>query len=83
MSKDDSTEQLLTVIEQSGFRIVSMQAVIDALAVMEDHLMRVTGVEQAELAMILDRLELLVGKDEAMKMDLDEIADWIRAFKGH
>jgi hypothetical protein len=83
MTEDDSTAQLLTVIEQSGFRIVSMQAVIDALAVMEDHLMRVTGVEQAESALLLDRLELLVGKDEAMKMDLDEIADWIRAFKGH
>ena len=83
MTEDDSTAQLLTVIEQSGFRIVSMQAVIDALAVMEDHLMRVTGVGQADLTLILDRLELLVGKDEAMKMDLDEIADWIRAFKGH
>ena len=83
MIKDDSTEQLLTVIEQSGFRIVSMQAVIDALAVMEDHLRKVTGISQVELDQLLDRLEVLVGKDEAMKMDLDEIADWIRAFKGH
>lgn len=81
MTEEDSTEQLLTVIEQSGFKIVSMQAVIDALAGMEDHLRKVTGISQVELDQLLDRLEVLVGKDEAMKMDLDEIANWIRTFK--
>ena len=59
-----------------------MQAVIDALAIMEDYLMKVTGVRQVELDQLLDRLEVLVGKNEAMKMDLDEIANWIRTFKG-
>ncbi len=81
MTEDDSTAQLLRVIEQSGFKIISMQAVIDALAVMEDYLKKSTGVDQDELNAILDRLEALVGKDEAMRMDLDEIVNWIKTFQ--
>lgn len=81
MKDYDENDPLLAIISQSGFKIVSMQAVIDALSVMEKFLMDATGTDQKELDLLLDKLETLVGKEEAMKMDLDEIVNWIKTFQ--
>lgn len=64
----------------SGFKVIPLQSIIDALAEMEARMREETGLDQDALEDALDRLEDLVGTDEAMTMDLDEIISWIKAF---
>ena len=72
---------LAEILEASGFQIVPLQTVVDALAAMEEYLRTQTGVTQGELEEYLKRLEELIGKQEAFKLELDEIVSWIRAFQ--
>lgn len=74
-------DQLLMFITESGFRVVPVQAIIDALAQMESYIKEETGVSQEQLDHILERVENLVGKEEAMNMEVEEIIGWVNAFK--
>lgn len=83
---DPSTEpedQLIMFITESGFKLISMQTIIDALAAMEEYIMDEAGVEHEELEQYLDRIENLVGREEAMTMDVDDVVSWIKAVRGH
>lgn len=74
-------DQILMFITESGFKVVPFQAIIDALAQMEDYIKLETGLDQKELDFYLDKLENLVGKEEAMSMEVDDIIKWIKAFR--
>ena len=74
-------DPLLLFITQSGFNVVSVQAVIDALAEMEEYIMEQTGLNHEELEIYMKRIEELLGKEEAMHLQLDEIVGWVRAMK--
>ncbi len=76
----DDTD-LADFLEASGFKIVPIQAVIDALAEMERYLKEQAGISQEELEALLVQIETLVGREEAMRLELDEILGWIRAIK--
>lgn len=75
---DDALVKMLTA---SGFRITPIQTIIDALASMEEYLRDQTGMEQDELEQCLNKIESLVGREEALSLELDEIVSWIRAFQ--
>jgi hypothetical protein len=79
--KPEEEDVLIQILSDSGFRIVPLQTIIDALSEMETYLREQAGVSQEELEVLLQQVEDLVGKDEATKMDLDEILGWIRAVK--
>lgn len=84
MSEEESPEdQILMFITESGFSVVPIKAIIDALAEMEDHIKTATGLSQEELDDYLQKVEDLVGRDEAMHLELDEIISWIRAVRGY
>ena len=68
-------------ITESGFKVVPFQAIIDALAQMEDHIKVQTGIDQEELDFLLGKIENLVGKQEAMSMEVEDIIRWINVFK--
>jgi hypothetical protein len=72
---------LAEILEASGFQIVPLQTVVDALAAMEEYLRDQTGISQEELEEYLKRIEDLVGRQEAFRLELDEIVSWIRAFQ--
>jgi hypothetical protein len=76
-------DPLLLFITQSGFNVVPVQAVIDALAEMEAYIMDHTGLTQEELDIYMKKIEELLGKEEVMHLQLDEIVAWVKAIRGH
>lgn len=83
MSEEQEGEEdvLIEILTASGFHIVPLKTVIDALAEMESYIKEQVGISQEELEEYLKRIEELVGKEEALKLELDEIISWIRAFQ--
>jgi hypothetical protein len=78
MNPDETLEELL---EASGFVIVPVQTIIDALAAMEAYLREQTGLDQDELDAYLLQIEELLGHEETCGLELDEIVAWIRALQ--
>lgn len=74
-------DELVHIITESGFTIVPIQTIIDALAQMEQYLKDQAGITQEELESYLEKIEELVGREEAYKLELDEILSWIKAFQ--
>lgn len=72
---------LVTILTKSGFRIVPIQTVVDALSQMEEYIRDQTGLSQEELESYLEKIENLVGREEAFKMELDDIVAWIEAMR--
>lgn len=87
MTMDEETPEieendvLVEILSASGFHIVPLKTVIDALSEMEEHLKAEAGIDQEELEEYLKKIEELVGKEEALKLDLEDILSWIRAFQ--
>jgi hypothetical protein len=48
---------------------------------MESYMIGKTGLNRSELSFYLDKLKTLLGEEEAMKLHLDEIVSWIKAFR--
>lgn len=80
---NDSAEALVHIITESGFKVVPVQAVIDALAAMEQYICDEVGIDRSDLEPYVDKIEEIVGHDEALSMDLDEIVSWVKAVRGH
>ena len=85
MSQDSedfkANDEILMFITESGFKVVPFQAIIDALAQMEDYIKTQTGIDQEELDFLLGKIEDLVGKQEAMSMEVEDIIRWINVFR--
>ena len=80
LPEDDT---LVTILTKAGFKIVPLQAVVDALAQMEEYICDQTGLADEELDEYLDKIESIVGHEETFRMELDEIVGWIRAIRGY
>lgn len=74
-------DELVHLITESGFTIVPMQTIIDALASMEQYLREQSGISQEELEQYLQQIQDLIGVEESYKLELDEILSWIKAFQ--
>lgn len=81
-NEPEEDDALLEILSASGFSIVPLQAIVDAMAQMEEYLKEESGLDQDELEEVLHQIENLIGKEEALKLDLEEILGWIRALKG-
>lgn len=79
--EDSPDDELVHIITESGFTIVPIQTIIDALAQMEQYLKDEAGITQEELESYLEKIEQLVGREEAYRLELDEILSWIKAFQ--
>jgi hypothetical protein len=78
---EELEDRLVEILHESGFTVVPMQTVIDALAEMENYLKEQAGITQEELEVFLHKIENLIGKEESFKLDLDEILSWIKTFQ--
>lgn len=78
---DESIEGLSEVLKASGFQIIPVEDVINLLARMEEYVCERTDVSPEALYVYIDRLETLVGSDEASEMGLDEIVAWVNVLK--
>lgn len=76
-----SGETLEEILEASGFVIVPVQAIIDALAAMEAYLREQTGLCQEDLDARLHQIEELLGSEEARELELDDIVSWVKALR--
>lgn len=84
MSEEDNKfdkDELVHIITESGFTIVPIQTIIDALAEMEQYLKDEAEIDQEQLDTYLQKIEDLIGKEESYKLSLEEILSWIKAFK--
>ena len=80
MSDEDFGSNLARILEDSGFTVVPVQALIDALAQMEEYVKERTGVDQEELDRCMQRIDDLLGPD-TMNMELDEVVRWVNVLK--
>ena len=83
VEEPEDNEELVHLITKSGFTIVPLQTIIDALAEMEKYIQRETGLSEEKLEEYLKKVENIVGREEAMTLELDEIVSWIRAIRGY
>lgn len=74
-------DHIADMIEQSGFTILPADAIMDLLARMEIYVAEQAGVPTEDVDGYMDKIEELVGPEEAMYMDLDEIVAWVRVLK--
>ena len=74
-------DELVHLITESGFTIVPMKTIIDALSEMEQYLKDQAGISQEELEEYLQKIQNLIGLEESYKLELDEILSWIKAFQ--
>ena len=78
-SKEDSV--LKDAMQNSGFEGVPIKELYNILDKMESYMIGKTGLNRSELSFYLDKLKTLLGEEEAMKLHLDEIVSWIKAFR--
>ncbi len=82
LEDNNSAESLIEIITESGFKVVSVQTVIDALAAMEQYICDQVGIEHSELEPYIEKVQEIVGQEESLSMDLDEIVSWVKAIQG-
>jgi hypothetical protein len=71
---------LQDAMHNSGFSVVSINALHEALTKMEEYLMYHTGLNKQELSDNLVRLQNLVGEEESNELELEDIVKWLKAF---
>lgn len=74
-------DHISEMIEESGFTILPVDAIMNLLAQMELYVSEQAGVPVEDIDGYINQIEELVGSEEAMYMDLDEIVAWVRVFK--
>lgn len=72
---------LVEILTASGFHIIPLKTIIDALSEMEEYLKKEAEINQEELEDYLKKIEDLIGREEAFKLEVEEILNWIRAFQ--
>ena len=77
--KDD--DALTAYLEEERLALVPLDFLHDLMRLMEEHVMRETGVSKDDLGPIVDRLEELLGEDGMMDLSLEGIIDWVNTLK--
>ena len=77
-SDDDILERYL---QEEGLALVPLDFMRELMTLMEDFIVRETGVEREDLGPIIERLEELLGEDGMMGLSLEAIVDWVRTLK--
>jgi hypothetical protein len=75
---DDALEKYL---KDENLALVPLDFMRELMVLMEAHIMRVTDVDQDQLAEIIERLEDLLGEDGMMDLSMDGIIDWVNTLK--
>lgn len=84
MSTDPSKNEdsiLKDALVNSGFQSVPIKELYNTLDKMEQYMIQKTGVSKEDLDSYLEEVKNLVGEEESMKLHIDEIVSWIKAFR--
>lgn len=75
---DDILQQYL---EEEGLALVPLDFMHELMRLMEEFVMRETGVGKEELSDIIARLEELIGEEGMMDLSLESIVGWVNTLK--
>ena len=78
---DRDDDVLQRYLNEEGLALVPVDFLHDLMKLMEDFILRETGVDSEELGPIIDRLENLIGEDGMLDLSLDGIVDWVKTLK--
>jgi hypothetical protein len=78
---DRDDDVLMKYLEEEGLALVPLDFMRELMGLMEEHIMRVTGIDKDELDKIVSRLEDLLGEDGMMDLSLDGIIGWVETLK--
>jgi hypothetical protein len=80
-NKGEDKNELVAFLSESGFKLVSIKTIVDALAEMETYMMKKLGINEIELEYYIKKVEELVGEQEAVELEIDEIINWIETLR--
>lgn len=78
---DEPKDALQEYLDEEGLVIIPVDFLQDLMRLMEEFILRQTGVEADELGPIIERLENLIGEDGMLDLSLDGIVDWVKTLK--
>lgn len=78
---DRDDDVLQRYLDEEGLALVPVDFLHDLMKLMEDFILRETGVDSEELGPIIDRLENLIGEDGMMDLSLDGIVSWVKTLR--
>ena len=78
---DRDDDALNAYLEEERLALVPLDFLHDLMRLMEEHVMRETGISKEDLGPIVDRLEELLGEDGMMDLSLEGIIDWVNTLK--
>jgi hypothetical protein len=79
--EDWDDDALGKYLKDENLALVPLDFMRELMVLMEAHIMRVTDVDQDQLAEIIERLEELLGEDGMMDLSMDGIIDWVNTLK--
>lgn len=78
---DRDDDVLMQYLQEEGLALVPIEFMRELMGLMEEHIMRVTGVSEEELSDIIGRLEDLLGEDGMMDLSLESLVGWVNTLK--
>ena len=78
---DRDDDALMKYLDEEGLALVPLDFMHELMGLMEQHIMRVTGIGKDELDEIIERLEDLLGEDGMMDLSIDGIIGWVETLK--
>ncbi len=75
---DDALERYL---QEEGLALVPLDFMRELMVLMEEYIIRETGVTKDELAEIIERLEELIGEDGMMDLSMEALVGWVNTLK--
>lgn len=87
-NKDELDEEffdrdfLTEALEASGYKIISLESLMAVLDEMNRQIMHETNIDtERELDFYLDKVEELLGSEEAKKLDINQVIQWVKTLK--
>jgi hypothetical protein len=77
--KDDDV--LMQYLEEEGLALVPIEFMRELMLLMEEHVVKVCGVDRDELNDIMIRMEELLGEDALMDLSVQDIIGWVDTLK--
>jgi hypothetical protein len=78
---DRDDDVLMQYLKEEGLALVPIDFMRELMGLMEEHIMRLTGVTEEELSDIIGRLEDLLGEDGMMDLSLESLVGWVNTLK--
>jgi hypothetical protein len=78
---DRDDDVLMQYLKDEGLALVPIDFMRELMGLMEEHIMRLTGVSEEELSDIIERLEELLGEDGMMDLSLESLVGWVNTLK--